>query len=526
MVGRSEGDVKSRFVRAVWQIAGRSNRFPWKVTEKLGFRVLECIKAHGSPPIFLHLLLLSIMPAPQPTCVQFSAASSKALQPTSIFSSSILSPRAWATSFARSSILSVLDDAIVSGHLTISDAQGTHYYGKFQKGCNDVHLKVINENFWLRILLSGDLGFSEAFMIGDIEVCDLRSCMNLWLDNQAGMEDTLSSTVARISSAASSFYNSFLGQTRSQARLNAIASYDQSNELFKAFLSSEMMYSCALWDDAEGGIRGDLVSGPTPGDLEAAQLRKIRHVLDKARVKPGHRVLEFGSGWGGLAIEAATNYGCEVDTLTLSIEQKSLAEERIKAAGVEDRVRVHLLDYREIPAEFEKAFDAFVSVEMLEVRTFLSYSVAFKLVDFALKSRNAAAVVSASTFPEGRYSGYQAEDFMRRYMWPNSCLPSATTLITAAQTASQGRFTLEGVENHAAHYPRTLREWGRRLDANLMQDMISKDYPALRDRADYDAFKRKWHYLFAYAGAGFAKGYITCHMLTFIRQNDMPQLCD
>lgn len=64
-----------------------------------------------------------------------------------------------------------------------------------------------------------------------------------------------------------------------------------------------MMYSCALWDDAEGGVRGDLISGPTPGDLEAAQLRKIRHVLNKARVKPGHRILEFGSGWGGLAIE-------------------------------------------------------------------------------------------------------------------------------------------------------------------------------------------------------------------------------
>ena len=125
---------------------------------------------------------------------------------------------------------------------------------------------------------------------------------------------------------------------------------------------------------------------------------------------------------------------------------------------------------------------------------------------------------------------------MRRYMWPNSCLPSATALITAAQNASQGRFTLEGVENHAARkdsiltillpphvivfstdYPRTLREWSRRLDINLTQDMISRDYPALRDRADYDAFKRKWHYLFAYAGAGFAKGYITCHMLTFIR---------
>ena len=136
------------------------------------------------------------------------------------------------------------------------------------------------------------------------------------------MEFTLSSTVARLSSALSGLYNSFLGQTRSQARLNAIVSYDQSNELFKvwssginakriifrltfikAFLSQEMMYSCALWSEAEGGVRGDLEMGPSPGDLEAAQLRKIHHVLDAARVKPGNRILEFGSGWGGLAIE-------------------------------------------------------------------------------------------------------------------------------------------------------------------------------------------------------------------------------
>ena len=111
---------------------------------------------------------------------------------------------------------------------------------------------------------------------------------------------------------------------------------------------------------------------------------------------------------------------------------------------------------------------------------------------------------------------------MRRYMWPNSCLPSATALIAAAQVGSQGRFTLEGVENHAAHYPRTLREWGRRLDTNLSQAVIAKEYPSLFDRANYEAFKRKWHYLFAYAGAGFAKGYITCHMLTFIRQVSQP----
>lgn len=461
----------------------------------------------------------------QQSCVQFPTTS-KALPSSSFFSLSSLSPKSWLVALARSSIVAVLDDAINVGHLTISDSEGTHYYGNHQKGCNDVHIKITNDNFWLRILLSGDLGFSEAYMIGDVEVSSLKGAMNLWLDNQTGMEDTLSSTIAKVSSAISGLYNSFLGQTRSQARLNAIASYDQSNELFKAFLSKEMMYSCALWSDAEGGVRGDLEDGPAPGDLEAAQLRKIHHVLQKARVKSGDRILEFGSGWGGLAIEAVRSYECEVDTLTLSVEQKALAEERIKAAGFEDRIRVHLLDYREIPADFEKAFDAFVSIEMIEHVGPKYYDTYFKLVDFALKSKDATAVVTSSTFPESRYTGYQAEDFMRRYMWPNSSLPCATALITAMNTGSQGRFTLEGVENHAAHYPRTLREWGRRLEDNLTQDLVAKDYPALSSRADYDAFKRKWQYLFAYAGAGFAKGYITCHMLTFIRQNDTPEFCD
>ncbi|KAI9572427.1 Mycolic acid cyclopropane synthetase-domain-containing protein [Boletus coccyginus] len=427
-------------------------------------------------------------------------------------------PKSLLSSYARSSVLAILEKAITRGYLTVADSQGVYHFGTRSKGCNEVYLKVTNPDFWLRVLF-------EAYMVGDVEVSSLKAVMDLWLDNESGM-DGLSSTISRITSAISGLSNAFLGQTRSRARLNAIASYDQSNELFKAFLSKEMMYSCGLWSDAEGGVRGDLIDGPFPGDLEAAQLRKIRYVLTKAKVKPGDRILEFGSGWGGLAIEAARTFGCDVDTLTLSKEQKALAEERIKAVGLQDRIRVHLMDYREIPAEFEKAFDAFVSIEMLEHVGAKHYNTYFNLVDFALKSRNATAVVTASTFPESRYSSYQPEDFMRRYMWPNSCLPSATALIEAANTGSEGRFTLEGVENHAAHYPRTLREWGRRLEANIRQDLLVKDYPALKDVHEYEAFKRKWQYLFAYAGAGFAKGYITCHMLTFTRPSDCPVTCD
>jgi cyclopropane-fatty-acyl-phospholipid synthase len=172
-----------------------------------------------------------------------------------------------------------------------------------------------------------------------------------------------------------------------------------------------MMYSCALWDQSEGGVRGDLEpslpsspSSPTSstgtlisasaafvndGALEAAQARKIGHVLAALRLRPGMRVLEFGSGWGALAITAARDYGVEVDSLTLSAEQKRLAEERISAAGLEGRVRVHLMDYRETPRAWDGCFDAFVSIEMLEVRIFAGLGTPATTLMLALHSTSA-----------------------------------------------------------------------------------------------------------------------------------------
>jgi cyclopropane-fatty-acyl-phospholipid synthase len=100
--------------------------------------------------------------------------------------------------------------------------------------------------------------------------------------------------------------------------------------------------------------------------LEAAQLEKINYILNRACVTAGTRVLEFGSGWGALAIEAARR-GAQVDTLTISVEQLAVAQERIAALGLKDKIRVHLLDYRKVPEVFEKAsFDSFIAVEMIE----------------------------------------------------------------------------------------------------------------------------------------------------------------
>jgi cyclopropane-fatty-acyl-phospholipid synthase len=146
-----------------------------------------------------------------------------------------------------------------------------------------------------------------------------------------------------------------------------IVGYDWAPTIFSSMLSSEQTYSCAFWPDDLGGVRGDINAGFTPGDLESAQLVKINHVLDLARVSEGTRLLEFGSGWGSLAIEAARR-GAQVDTLTLSIEQQRVAATRIRKLGLDRQIRVHLLDYRKVPDVFQRAsFDAFAGVEMVEV---------------------------------------------------------------------------------------------------------------------------------------------------------------
>ncbi|KAI0275358.1 putative cyclopropane fatty acid synthase [Gloeopeniophorella convolvens] len=427
------------------------------------------------------------------------------------------------TPLARNTILTALQRAIVVGYLEIEESGETYQFGRPEKGSNHVRFSVKNEAFWTQVLLRGDLGFSEAYMVGDIEL-DPETLGNLWLDNESGMT-RIPSIFNRAITALSGLSNAFFGQTRANARLNVISSYDQSNEMHKAFLSKDMMFSCALWSDEEGGIHGDLHPRPDshPAELEAAQLRKIHHVLRKARVQPGQRIFEVGTGWGALAIEAARTYGCEVDTFTLSIEQKKLADERIREAGLEGLIRVYLMDYREVPPEFEKKFDVFISIEMLEHVGPKHYVTYFKIMDKVLKSSGATAVVTSVTFPESRYSEYQAEDFMRKYIWPHSCLPSATVLINAANVASQGRFTLEGVENHGGHYARTLREWDRRFVANVTPELLAKDLPNMaEDPAMFETFRRKWRYLFAYAAAGLAHGYLTDHMLTFIRPDVPP----
>ncbi|KAF9505962.1 hypothetical protein BS47DRAFT_1305920, partial [Hydnum rufescens UP504] len=429
---------------------------------------------------------------------------------------------------ARSYIISVLERGIHVGELRIDEVRSgrTHVYGKRTNKKNAVVISVLDDRFWTCVFLSSDLGFAEAYMLGYIDLPDIQGVLDLWLDNR----DTLthiSTPVHAIYTMFSGLVNHTCGHNLSAAQDNAIAGYDVSNAFFHTMLGREMMYSCALWGPEEGGIScgggggGKGVCKIDEDALDAAQMRKIRHVLDKACVRPGDRLLEFGTGWGALAIEAAKTYGARVDTLTLSQNQKALAELRIEEAGLTDRITVHLLDYRCLPQSFHKAFDAFVSIEMVEHTGAAYHKTYFELIDWALKDKRGIAVISSTTQPESRYSRYQATDFGRKYIWPKAVLPSATALITAAHEGTCGRMTLDSVEN--VNYPRTLQEWDRRLRGKF-DAVIAPHFADSMSEGELEIFKRKWMYLCAYARAGFQRGYATNHMLTFVRTVRFPVL--
>jgi len=190
--------------------------------------------------------------------------------------------------------------------------------------------------------------------------------------------------------------------TLSDSRLNIAAHYDISNEMFAAFLSPDMTYSCPIWDKSRSNQEGEET-------LEEAQMTKLLRFVDNAHIKSSDHVLEIGTGWGSFAIAAVRKTGCRVTSLTLSKEQKVLAEARIHEAGFSDNIDVLLMDYRALPVP-AKPYDKIVSIEMLEAvgQEFLGKY--FECIDRLLKPDGGIAVFQCITMPEGRHEAYSKSE--------------------------------------------------------------------------------------------------------------------
>jgi cyclopropane-fatty-acyl-phospholipid synthase len=213
------------------------------------------------------------------------------------------------------------------------------------------------------------------------------------LNNGTTFFSTLSTGIATLARSANTLSNSLL---------NTSAHYDISNEMFAAFLSADMTYSCPIW-------RKNVDEEREPESLEQAQIRKLLRFIDGARIKPSDHVLEIGTGWGSFAIEAVKRTGCRVTSLTLSKEQKVLAEHRIREEKLDDRIEVMLMDYREMQTP-EQPFDKIVSIEMLEAVGQEYLPTYFESVNRFLKKDGGIAMFQCITMPEGRHEAYSKSE--------------------------------------------------------------------------------------------------------------------
>jgi cyclopropane-fatty-acyl-phospholipid synthase len=221
--------------------------------------------------------------------------------------------------------------------------------------------------------------------------------------------------------------------------------YDMSNAFYSLWLDERMVYSCAYFKD--------------PGDtLDTAQERKLEYLCRKLRLQRGERVLDIGCGWGGLVIHASKNYGVHAHGITLSRLQADLANERIRNAGLSDRCRVDVLDYREIHAP--EGYDKVVSVGMFEhvgeARLLEYFKGAFRLLRPGGVFLNHGIACNSGVPP------FPGPSFSDHYIFPDGELLPLGTTLRAAEAAG---FEVRDVESLREHYVLTLRHWAQRLEA-------------------------------------------------------------
>lgn len=376
-----------------------------------------------------------------------------------------------------------------------------------------VELVVKKDAFWMRLFLFADMGFAEAYMLGEVECADLTAFFQLFIANrdQMGNGTTWLSTFSSAITALARSTN-----TLSNALLNISAHYDISNDMFAAFLSDDMTYSCPIWKPITDRDEKEET-------LQDAQMTKLHRFIDGARIKETDHVLEIGTGWGSFAIEAVRKTGCRVTSLTLSKEQKILAEERIAAAGFSDRIEVRLTDYRELPVP-ERPYDKIVSIEMLEAVGQEYLSTYFACMDRLLKKDGGIAVFQCITMPEGRHEAYsKSEDFINHYIFPGGYLPSITQLLNHISKESKGTLIVEKVENIGGHYTKTLRLWREKFMDHFeshIRPALKREHQGMTDE-EIEVFKRKWEYYFTYCEAGFISKTLGDVIITVGREGAM-----
>lgn len=375
-------------------------------------------------------------------------------------------------SLSRKLLLKVLM-RLGAGELLIRDGDETFRLGGNGEG-PEAEIHVHHPRAWQRVLSGGVIAAGESYMDGDWSTPDLASVTRLFCANVPTM-DRMETTQTLPLRLGLKFAHLLNRNSRSQARKNISAHYDLGNDFFALFLDPTMMYSSALFTDGAA-------------TLETAAVAKLDELCRQLELTAEDHLLEIGTGWGGMALHAARNYGCRVTTTTISREQYEYAKEQVKRAGLEDRVTVLCEDYRQLTGQYDKL----VSIEMLEAVGHQYYSEYFRRCSALLKETG-KLVIQVITIPHQRYKqARDSVDFIKRYIFPGGCLPSLAVMTD--QLARHTDMELIHLRDITADYATTLKCW---------RDRFMDQLDAVRAQGFDERFIRMWEYYLCYCEGGF-----------------------
>lgn len=397
----------------------------------------------------------------------------------------IVSTANWIDKRCRTIVHSVLAK-ISYGQLEIIESSEHHF---FPNNANDAKIKgkfIIHDiSVYRDFVKGGSIGAAEAFIEGKWSSPNLTNVIRIFAKAQQETDslEQSKSWLNRIKNSLSHWQNR---NTQSGSKKNILAHYDLGNDLYTRFLDPSMMYSSAIYPSKTA-------------TLDDAQQYKLKKICEKLALSDNEHLLEIGTGWGGLAIYAAQNYGCKVTTTTISDAQHEYASELIAQLNLGDKITLLKKDYRELTGTFDKV----VSIEMIEAVGYEYLPSFFKQCNDRLKD-GGKLLIQSITIADQRFDYYKSNvDFIQRYIFPGGFLPSINIL--SQHLTQHSSLVIESLDDIGLDYAKTLADW---------RDNFLASWPELSTLGYDDTFKRLWLYYFAYCeGAFLERSTSTVHLL-------------
>ncbi|EDY80973.1 Cyclopropane-fatty-acyl-phospholipid synthase family [Verrucomicrobiia bacterium DG1235] len=376
--------------------------------------------------------------------------------------------------------------------LTLPDGTTRTYGGVFD--CEPAELHVKDPAFFRRIALRGDIGLGESYLRGEWDSPNPADLLSWFLKNRdvlmSDRFDWAMPWLSRIASLQERFLHRRNANTKTGSQKNIEAHYDLGNDFYSLFLDPSMTYSSAFFRKEDDS-------------LTEAQIEKYDRICRKLCITKSDTILEIGCGWAGFAVYAARTYGCSVTGITLSPSQHDYALERVKQEELEHLVQIKQIDYRDMTGQFDKV----VSIEMIEAVGHENLPAYFSCIDRLLKKDGLSCIQIIMT-ADHRYQKYRREsDFIRKFIFPGSHLPSISSVFEAKGSAD---LNLYHFETFGLHYASTLELWRDRFEQNW-KDIAKLGFD--------ETFHRKWRLYFDYCIAGFRERHINLGQIVLGRLN-------